>query len=303
MVASGQALGEDDLVLTALDSQLEVFFAPDAAPATRDLCGYWAAAQLLEVATAWAADALGLPGKAGTYDRTKMASASQLYHAVLEGFRSPQLTAWGICTKLRDVAHTRAELLYALRSWAACGPAYDLAIRFDPSDERLTHAANNAMVCRHNALQQLRASLGQMPTKQRIEVNLQYTEDWRQLLRAYHRFMCVSDSHERARETYGLVGFARAQTFYEGGALWEAAIVFRTVAQQSASSTSGARAAQRYAEIMEDLAKDDICRRELTLDIERLQATYCSAIPASDEACASMTEVVDRVGFNVRPQL
>jgi len=267
-------------------------------------CGSRVARQLLEEGERWQLESVGTPSRPGTADRQVMGLAAQLYDAVLASFEQEQLDEWGICAPLSEVAFARAELLYLQHDWRGCGPAFELSIRVDPSAEQASQAAFAAVVCRQSAWDEQTRGLGQLSQKRRMLAQLQHADDWRMLLRSFHRYLCMTTGNEALTADYPTAAYARAQAFYDGGALWEAAVGFRLVAYRHTSSQPGALAAQRYAEVMEPLAADDVCRIDLMLDLERLVAAYCGRRNAEvAEVCSGMNSVLQRLNGISGPQL
>ena len=278
----------------ALDALFDEFEALPLTPA-REACGQRAAQLSLDIAGEWHGEALS------TRDIHAMFLGSHVYRAILASFTQRDFDRWGICMPLADVAYGRAELLFAQQRWDACGPAFDIAISSDPRGARAEDAAFSAVVCRQSAWAEKKRVHNAMNTTERIMASLDHSDDWRQLLRSIHRYLCVANDTQRSTPHYAESAFARAQAFYDGGAMWEAAVAFRLVAFDHDTAASQL-AAHRYAEVMEDLAVDDVCRRELTHDVQTLVSRYCGGGQLADGACHGMTSVLSRLQQH-KPQL
>ena len=291
-VATELRKGDQDAAARALDGLLERYHALPPQSTRKAECGAVTAHWLTELGQSWYREALGVDGKSGTRDRHTMYLASQVYLALLTGFTQDALGRWGICTSFVDLSYARADLLFAQAAWDACGPAYDIALAADPRGQRGEDAAFSSVVCRQQAWTERGRALRGMGAMQRMEEQIAHTEDWRMLLRASHRYLCVAAASHHDSPAYADNAYARAQTFFDGGALWEAAIAFRLLAFDEPSSPAGAVAARRYAEVMEPLAEDDACRHELTLDLERLSTRYCNPQAPGSEACTGLGRIL-----------
>jgi hypothetical protein len=249
-------------------------------------CGPEIAQLLLDLGDDWVARAL-------PRDRDAIDLAEQAYRRVLATFTQSQLDAWGICTSLAELRHTRAELLLKNEHWHECALAFDEALAGSTSLDRARDAALGAVVCHHRGWSTWREALGRGPLLWRIEEQIEDTARWRQLLGAYHRFLCLGRGagDERLGDE---VALSRAEAFYQGGALWEAAVGFRVLAFDARRAREGLAAARRYAQVMESLAEDQSCHIQLTRDLERLHARYCNRHNAS--GCGELGEAVARAG-------
>ncbi|MBW2452880.1 MAG: tetratricopeptide repeat protein [Deltaproteobacteria bacterium] len=268
-------------------------------------CGGAAAELLVQIGDAWHAEALGSPGHPGTQNRETMHLAAQLYRAMLATFHQAQLDEWGVCAPLGTIALKRADLLRARQQWQECGPAYERAIRLDPRAARDHEVVFAAVVCRQHAWAERQSAEERTRFEQRMESALEHTDDWRQLLRSIHRYLCTATAQQATQgPSYADSALVRAQALYDGGALWESAVAFRLVAFEHSHGVAGGLAAQRYAEVMEPLAADDVCRRELSMDLARLDAMYCHSHgsqgadprPGQYQECRRLADVLIRLG-------
>jgi hypothetical protein len=253
-----------------------------------DECGAESAELLLE---------LGDESLAWAQDRRDVELAEQLYRRVIATFSQADLDRWGVCASLDELRHKRAELLMLSERWAECASAFDEALAgSSSSQEQARDAALGSVVCHHRAWADWRASLERGPLLVRIEAELEDSARWRRLLGSYHHFLCVSGGRG-SREIADDVALSRAETFYEGGALWEAAVGFRLLAYDAVGSREGIVAARRYAEVMDNLAADDGCRSQLTRDLERLHVLHCSRDRAG---CDDLAEAALRAGSVIK---
>jgi len=299
------ARGDRMATARALDALMEQLFAISPDRPRYGRCGAAIAELLLQIGDAWHAEALGQPTRPGSRDPDTMHLAAQLYRVMLATFHQEQLNRWGVCASLGEVARKRADLLRARQQWRDCGPAYDEAMRLDPRAARDPEVVFAAVVCRQHAWAERQRAEERDQLEQRMESALEHTDDWRQLLRSIHRYLCTATAHQVATDPgYARSALMRAQALYDGGALWESAVAFRWVAFEQSQALAGSLAAQRYAEVMEPLAADDACRRELTMDLERLDAMYCrprTDKPASPgkapyRECRGLADVLIRLG-------
>jgi tetratricopeptide (TPR) repeat protein len=279
----------------ALDDLMGHLFATSPGTGRHGRCGATTAQLLVDIGDEWHAEALGTPQRSGTRDPHTMHLAAQLYRVVLATFTQGQLDDWGVCAPLGRIALRRAHLLRARQDWTQCGPAYDEAMRLDPEARRNDEVTFSAVVCRQHAWANRLGAQNRQQVKQRMESALEHTDDWRQLLRAIHRYLCTATARHARSPNYAESALVRAQALYDGGALWEAAVAFRLVAFEHSQALAGGLAAQRYAEVMEPLAADDVCRRELSIDLERLDATYCRPRRATPTECQGLGAVLTRL--------
>jgi hypothetical protein len=230
----------------------------------------------------------GAPSEGATAIRDAQALdlAEQVYRRLLAGFSQDEMDGWGICASLDEIRYTRAEILLLLRRWSACALAFDEA--FAASGERAREAAFGSVVCHHHAWESWREELAAADLHDRLEVQIEHTARWRRLLASLHRYRCVA----RSGPLSSAVALSRAEAFYEAGALWEAAVGFRALAYQGTAAESRL-AARRYAEVMEGLAADDVCRLELSADLERLHEKHCHE---AGEICSELALAVRRAG-------
>lgn len=253
-----------------------------------DECGAVGAELLLELAEEslmWA------------QDKGDVDLAEQLYRRIIATFSQAELDRFGVCTSVDELRHKRAELLMLNERWAECASAFDEALAGSSSSQQEARdAALGSVVCHHRAWAAWRSKLERGPLMGRIEEQLEDSARWRGLLGSYHRFLCVSDGRAD-RGIAGDVALSRAETFYQGGALWEAAVGFRLLAYDGVGSREGMLAARRYAEVMVHLAANDSCRFQLTRDLERLHLLHCSRDRAG---CDELAQAAVRAGGVVK---
>jgi tetratricopeptide (TPR) repeat protein len=281
-----RAKGERRVVVHALNELLAAYDALDLHEGDRGSCGVAAASHLIELAEQWRLETLD---DASENAEAKLDLAEQLYRRVLATFTAEQLARWGLCVDLAELARRRGELLFRQRRWRTCGQSYDDALVMSPDASWAPEAAYAAVVCRQNAWAQTNRDRGALSDDERMAGALEHTEDWQRMLASFHRFLCVGGAEPAGRATTAL---ARAEGFFDGGALWEAAVGFRVVAVGPATTTSE-RAMRRYAEVAEPLAADDTCRIELRADLTRLLRSRCTAPHSPD--CRATQDVWQRL--------
>lgn len=264
-------------------------------------CRAAAAELLVDLGNTWRAEAIGEGddpelAPTGSMDEVTLDYATQAHAATLDLFEQADLDAFGVCADRRVLAHRHAHLLYVQKSWNACGPAYEAALKADPRGSRGERAALAAVTCRQRAWLEDTARLELSSDESRMEAVIQRTDDWRMMLRAFQRYMCVARDQRDEAAPVSQAAFARAEAFLEGGALWESVVAFRLLAFSPTHGPAARHAARRYAEVMDDLANgDDVCRNELQLDLERLEALHCTAGGSPDQACVAIRGVLDRI--------
>jgi hypothetical protein len=290
IVRALRAGGHETQAVRELNEMLQTYDAK----ASR--CGNEIARLLLELGDDWVAR---VAPRNGATDKEAIDLAEQAYRRVLATFQQAELDAWGMCVSLAEIRHTRAELLLLSEKWNECAVAFDEAIVGAVSSARANDAALGAVVCHHHAWSTWREALEREPLLTRIEDQIEDTARWKRLLGSYRRFLCIGQgraSEKLAADKLGTeVALSRAEAFYNGGALWEAAVGFRGVAFEDAGSRAGLRAARRYADVMDNLAADSGCRLQLTQDLERLYALHCSG-RAHPEGCGELRDAVARAG-------
>lgn len=265
-----------------------------------EACRAAAARHLVDLGEAWRAEAIGDEhdpevAPRGTMDAVTLDYATQAHAAVLGLFDQRELDSLGVCADRRELAHRHAQLLFVQKSWNACGPAYEAALKADPRGARGEQAALAAVTCRQRAWLEDSARLELSSDEERMEAVIQRTDDWRMMLRSFQRYMCVAGHQSAQAAPVSQAAYARAEAFHDGGALWESVVAFRLLAFSPTHGPAARHAARRYAEVMDDLADgDDLCRDELQLDLERLERMHCKS-PRPDEACTAIHGVLDRI--------
>jgi hypothetical protein len=284
-LAAHATRGEAAYAVAELIEQVQEGHADDA-------CRRGTARALATLADKWTDE--GLAG-GPEIDRVALDYAAQLNGALLDLYAQDEVDALGVCVDLVEVAYSRAGLLQTLSDWQACGPAYERAFAADPRGHRGEVAALAAVTCRHRAWLAGTRALERADANQRMLASIGRADDWRSMLRSFHRFLCIAeDLALELEEPYAQVAIDRAEAFAEGGAFWEAAVALRAVAFSDGNSPSTIDAAQRYAQLMEKLATDDACRIDLEGDLERLIARHCNEGEPS-AACDDLEGILARV--------
>jgi tetratricopeptide (TPR) repeat protein len=269
----------------------------------RTECGPVVARAVLESADRWYGEGLGGASApltaSGVRDREALELAAWLYGSAVSTFDDEVVAASGICRPRPELAYQHADLVFALGDWHGCGSAYELALGLDPTGPRAHDAAFAAVACRRQAWASDRQVLPGLAQRARMEAQIQNTEDWRRLLFATHRYLCIArrDDGPRLAET----AYARAEALEEGGDLWQAAVAFRLVAYKHPDAQVGVLAAERYAEAMDSLVAGDVCRLEVGADLVRLSSAYCGGENGS-VPCQTLARVLRGMGLG-GPQL
>lgn len=250
------------------------------------MCGAETARLLLTEADASRADGMAN----GSVERFDL--AEQLYRRVLASFSDEQLRTWGICRPLSQVAYVRAELLFMQKKWGQCGPAFEEVAPLHASADLAKRAIYGAAICRQVAFDGMDDHVAAMPMRPRMVAQVQHSDDWQKLLGALYRYACVARDEEQT-EQYSAIAYARANTFYEGGALWASAVGFRRVALRGPANDIGWQAMERYADVMYWLASGSACTSQLREDLDVLLHKHCGQAASDDQqrACAVAREV------------
>lgn len=260
-----------------------------------DACATATARRIHDTAWRWWERGMSEEGSA-TSAQVAMARSANSFTDLLATFSPTELRAAGVCTAPFDMAYARAELLARLSEWRRCATAFDYAVFVAGREsrapgaqglERLAQAAHGAVLCHQRSFAELDQSLESLTTDLRIEATLIHSDDWRELLVSLQRFLCIakddawSDAHAEA-------AYARADAFYEGGALWEAAVGFRMVARRRAPSVVGREALGRYVQVLMAMGAADLCGAQLRQDVNALYSAYCAPQDGSEPACTAL---------------
>jgi hypothetical protein len=280
VVATLLGTGADRELVPELNTMLHV--VSDDSPMA---CRIEAARLLLATGETWMTAATA-PGADEDERQRSFDLAEQSYTAVLTRFSPSVIELTQSCVDHADVLHARAELLLHARRWDECGGAFDEALASDARGRRGRDAAFGGVVCRQQAWLAGGRSLGRAPLLERIEAQPERERDFRLMLNAFWRLLCLSrgssDADFGAREA----ALARAEAFYRAGALWEAAITFRALAFSMPGSRLGLSAAQRYVMVMAGL---DTCRHDVLADAAELSRLYCAA-GSGEGPCQALEE-------------
>jgi tetratricopeptide (TPR) repeat protein len=288
-----RARGTRDEAAYALSRLMDDVQRPNNPYAAQPMCRRATARALASVGEHWRNT--GLAEGDAAMDHVALDYAAQAQGLLLDRYAQDEIDELRLCINLAQVAHERAVILYTLSNWQACGPAFEEALAADPRGQRGEQAALAAVTCRQRAWLDGTATLAKADMRGRMLATIGRADDWRMMLRAFHRYMCVAEDRALdVSEPYAEVALDRGQAFQDGGALWEAAIAFRTVAFGPGDESNQLDGAQRYALLMENLAADDNCRIDLGSDLEDLIAKHCKG-SAPSPACDDLRGVLARV--------
>lgn len=282
------------------------------------VCKSTVAATLVELATAWHRETVGVDAgpeqqqMPGTNDQGTMRQAAQVYRLVLDtfpdldGIEFPQFDQRDKPTRYR-VSYFYAELLWRLDDWEQCGPAFDQVVELEPQGEFTADAAYAAVLCYNNLYQQ---TLGQNDREVRsadqdsnrgrrgrrgrrgqqeeeAAPNFQprdFTPTEQGMVNAFTRFICfVPDSDELPS-----IKYRRARIYYETNHFSEAAEAFKDIAWNHRDSEVAEFAANLYLDSLNTLGTqmgeaNPACINEIESSLEPLYGFYCNGASAQEE--------------------
>lgn len=209
----GMSTGDRKAIALALTELVRDMQAQQEDGARREACRADTAAILFTLAQRW--------GQAGakTLDSVTLDYAAQVHEVLLTNYDQAELDGHGVCVDRRALAHRLADLLFVQKSWAKCGDAYETALQQDPRGERGERAAMAAVTCRQRAWLEDGARLELANDEEKMMSSIQRTDDWRMMLKSFHRYICVARDDAAHVEPVSQAAFARAEAFHEGGAL------------------------------------------------------------------------------------
>jgi hypothetical protein len=225
-----------------------------------------------------------------------MARAANLFTDLLASFEPDELRALGVCEPVFDIALARADLLQQLHEWNACAAAFDYAVSLGSAGESLEQASYGAVLCHQRRYARIDAQVRELRPMLRMEAQLIHTDDWRSLLGAFHRYLCIAGD-EALTDPYAEVAFARADVFLQGGALWEAVVGFRAVAYEHGGSPVGFEALGRYAELIDAMGAGQVCAPQLRDDLVALLGSYCAETDPSGDCRVLRQRLMRLQGF------
>ncbi|MBX3193301.1 MAG: hypothetical protein KF819_40335, partial [Labilithrix sp.] len=314
---------DKEAIKRELESQLRVaeqFKASAYDAATKQACASRTAALVTETAMAWHLEAVGSGGQRGTGDAKTMALAAQIYQRVVDAWTAKELASFQFPRLVKEdwptlfkIKYAMADLLYEQKDWARCGPAFDAVVAEDPTGPEAPKAAYAAGLCYQNVYEARhqndagRRGAGNLPgqgaraattTRQTLEPK-ELKPEQTAMVKAFDRYVCTvkpaaNDAAGRAQMVE--VKYARARTYFEAQQWDRAAVLFRDIALEHASSDDAIYAAQLYLESAFILYKHfgkASCEGEMSSDVAKLSGLYCGADKAAKNAemCASLKVV------------
>lgn len=296
-------------------------FASSHAGAEVAECRQTTASVIVELATAWHREAIGDDAQPGTRDRGTMRLARELYDLAIaelpdmERLEYPEIDRRDWPTLYR-VTYFRAELLWRMEEFVACGPAFDAVVALDPAGEYAADAAYATVLCydrvyqaeylprererladappaappprgrRSRSAEPPHAVEGPQPARE-----LTATES--AMVRAFQRYLCtVSADGERATVQYRL-----GRVYYEARHFEEASVAFRAVALEHAESELGPIAANLHLDALNAIYRREgreSCVTSLRADVGPFRDLYCATPEASDthtDLCPVLAEL------------
>ena len=328
--------GKKELIKPVLNSQVTVFRefkAGSHAAEAKQQCGNATASLVAETAMAWHLEAVGSGGVRGTNDTATMSAADFLYGQIVDNFTQDDFAKFEFpriakedWPNLFKIKYHRADLLYAQKKWADCGPAFDAVVAENPTGPEAPEAAFAAVLCYQNIYDEQhkngadRKGAGLMPgqeSKNKKSTPQSEAEKYKPkpfddrqkgMINAFNRYVCYikpADTDKEGKDQYVEVKYARARTYFEAQHWEEAAVAFRDVAINHAEHEAGIFAAQLYLESLNVLGgKTDPprprCFDQMSDDVPKLIGLYCQGAKAktNEEQCTQLTKIqcdIDRL--------
>jgi len=324
--------GNKEAITSELESQLRVaqaFKSSSYDVAQKLTCANRSAALVTETAMAWHLEAVGSSGQRGTNDATTMKLAAGLYQRVIDSWSAKELTTFQFPRLVKEdwpslfkIKFAMADLLYAQKDWAKCGPAFDSVVMEDPNAPEVVNAAYASGLCYQNVYEAShqgdagRRSAGNLagrgprdieslpdrgpPVSAAVRLAPKTMKaDQIAMVKSFDRYICTIKP--AANDGAGLeqlieVKYARARTYFEAQHWDEAAAAFREIAIQYPGHTGGIYAAQLYLESANVLYRHfdkASCERDMEGDVPRFVESYCTGdrAPKNADACATLKVV------------
>lgn len=247
---------------------------------------------IADIATAWHQEAVGTPSSPGTDDPKTKQLASELYDVLLSYFPDLdklQFEGWDEKTRPTKyrIAYYKADLLFNMKRWNECGPAFDQVVEMNPQGEYLEDAAFAAVLCYNNLyMQQHTDDKSRKPKeaskdakkekKESEEEKLarlkprELTDTEKAMLKAYTRYVCyVPESEDLVT-----IKYRRARIYYEANRWEEAAVLFRDIAYNHNDSELAVYAANLYLDCLNVIGMLNAqrrleCSEEMAQSVER----------------------------------
>jgi TolA-binding protein len=304
--------GDKDAIKGALDKQLEVerqYAREGHSAADKQQCANATAGLVTETAMAWHLEAVGLGNVRGTNNAKTMTLAADLYAQALRSFTKAQYAGFSFPKIVKEdwptrgkVQYAMADLLYAQKRWADCGPAFDAVVADEPKGVLSAEASYASATCYQNAhfadrdkrMAERRPVAPGRASAQAKEL----TETQKRMLAAFDRYVCVVKPEAVAKDKAAVeqlvdVKIARARTYFEANRWEEAAAAFRDVAMKHPGSDGALYAADMYLEAANVLAtrKDDArpaCIEQMEADVPKLADLHCKDAKNAEGTCARL---------------
>jgi len=294
------ASGDKKTGVTELQRLVDVWEATNTGNKKDEIkkqCKQYAAATLVDLATAWHREAIGTDTQPGTNDRKTMDLSASLYRLLLEKFPDMATMEFPEIDK-RDwpneyrISYFYAELLWKMEKWAECAPAFDKVVDLDPKGTFTADAALAAVLCYNNLYQQQFSASEKTTSKQRAPAKKgkKQEEDKADykvreltmlengMLKAFQRYVCfVPNSEDIATMKY-----RRARIYYESNRYEEASVIFKDIAYNHRQSDLAEYAANLYLDslnILASMREGDTrpqCFDNMASAVPELFGFYCS---------------------------
>lgn len=313
--------GNKDSITAELSKMLDThnkFQAENHSAESKLKCSNATAGLVTETAMAWHLEAVGSGGVRGTNDPKTMDKAAELYEKVVKNFKQEQFAKFEFPRIIKEdwpnifkIKYAMADLLYARKQWAKCGPAFDSVVAEDPNGPQAPEAAYAAVLCYQNIYTEThkdgsdKKGTGNLPagagkdakkdpkkTDKAKFAKKDLTENQKGMLTAFNRYVCYikpKPEDKEANDQYVEVKYARARTYFEAQHWDEAALAFREVAMSHADKEVGVYAAQLYLESLNIMGSSlevtkPSCYDDMAADVPKFIDLYCKGGKEKDNA-------------------
>jgi TolA-binding protein len=310
--------GDKAAIKAELDRQFDVARKLGAEAAPEDLklaCANTTASLVLETAMTFHLEAVGSGDVRGTADKKTMDLAADLYDRALRSFSRDQFERFQFPRIVKEdwptilkIQYAMADLHYAQKAWAKCGPAFDAVVREQPGGPLAAEAAYASAICYQNLYSTAhegrsdRLGLGHGPQNAASALDARELEGREEaMVDSFSRYLCAikpaaSDKEGQVRRVE--VKYARARTYFEAHRWEEAAIAFRDIAFHDAAREVGIYAAQLYLEALNVMGSHRstprlACYDDLARDIPKLLELYCEGDKGKNNAdqCGTLSSI------------
>jgi tetratricopeptide (TPR) repeat protein len=271
-------------------------------------CANKTAELLSETAMAWHLEAVGSGGVRGTGDAKTLEAATGLYERVIARFSAKDFASFTFPRIVKEdwptrekLAYLLADLTYARKDWAKCGPAFDAVVAAAPDGPLAGESAFTSAVCYQNLFHAAHAGgrdRARLADASKAGAGRELTSDEKTMVGSFDRFLCVAKAlptDKDLEEHVVDVAFARARTYFEAERWEEAASAFRTIAIEHPKSDAATAAAELSLEAENVRLQHGIpaCRSAMGEDDAKYVALFCKgdARKGNDEACVRFERV------------